>query len=254
MINDDVIGSSCREWLTVLCIGFCASLSARGAAASCWLHRHERVPIQPPQARVRERRRMKRIKREEGREALIVLPLVFFYCSFLFCFSADERNREGTFLALFLYFKSSLKKGRQSQLLILLILSFSTHRLVLSNSVPLSSDCFTLWGSSDPSFKSLNTDCRKATNRLHLELIPQFATQLNPVREKNSKKFSRWKKIFEDEWEFLCNFFWIFALKRKITSPVKLVEDLHRTGINVRYKKFQYTKIQKNPMISFFVK
>lgn len=35
MINDDVIGSSCREWLTVLCIGFCASLSARGAAASC---------------------------------------------------------------------------------------------------------------------------------------------------------------------------------------------------------------------------
>jgi hypothetical protein len=96
--------------------------------------------------------------------------------------------------------------------------------LVLSNPVPLSSDSFTMWGSADPNFRQYNTDVRNCTIRLYNETIPAFAAKLDKVRR------ASFVPSCGPEKRRISSHF-----QEPPTSPVMLITDMHREGINVRH-------------------
>ena len=61
--------------------------------------------------------------------------------------------------------------------------------MVKSNSVPLSSDAYSNFGSKDPLHNIHNSEVREATRRLHQETIPNFAKTLDNL---NSKVLYHW--------------------------------------------------------------
>jgi hypothetical protein len=90
--------------------------------------------------------------------------------------------------------------------------------LVKSNPKPLSSDALTGWGTHDPeNCKIHNTEVKEATLRLYFEVIPKFAERLN--------------KLTYNEME-----------------NVRLIEECHREGINIRHLGFVRASVS-NPEV-----
>jgi hypothetical protein len=82
--------------------------------------------------------------------------------------------------------------------------------LVASNIVPLSSDALTAWGRNDDKAEDHNEEVRQATMNLYTTVVPSFAQFLDGLSDDSFSK-------------------------------IRLTEELHRHGINVRHLGFVRT-------------
>jgi hypothetical protein len=107
---------------------------------------------------------------------------------------------------------------------------FLRPELVRSNPVPLSCDAFSQWGEHGDVLEVIKCkrEVRDATNRLYNHVIPEFAKQLEIIKEDLKLSTSSEKMIEELKWLQSSNE--VVDLKEE-----GLVEGIHRVGMNVSH-------------------
>eukprot|EP01129_Flabellula_baltica_P012033 TRINITY_DN5373_c0_g1_i1.p1 TRINITY_DN5373_c0_g1~~TRINITY_DN5373_c0_g1_i1.p1 ORF type:complete len:726 (-),score=148.54 TRINITY_DN5373_c0_g1_i1:468-2645(-) len=110
---------------------------------------------------------------------------------------------------------------------------------------PLCPDAFTKWQKNDPEREDNNIEIYKATQHLYNSTIPRFVEKLESIMgnrqgrsfEENKMEFAKkFARIHSDKLDFSEDLKNVAVRKDvEILGNIRLIEEMHRVGINVRH-------------------